>query len=282
MTEEESLPERVRRKYESLSESQRKIARYCISQTESAGSLTALRIADELGVSESTVVRFAAKMGYRGFPDMQASLRSAARAQSQVSRPKGRGRIDGRAQVSLRNDLEALEQSIASLNLNTLAAAAEALDKAKNLYVCGFRTSFSLAHLAEFHIRHIHPSARLLGDIGGTLVDDLELIEPGDAVLAFTFPIYDDRTIATIDRATEVGAASVVFTDSALAPIPVHELVHPLTIRHDSRSFFNSNVAATAVLNALVVRLVELRSIDQPDFERRLAERFHLMRGRKL
>jgi DNA-binding MurR/RpiR family transcriptional regulator len=256
--------------------SQRKIARYCVSHAAEAGSLTAMRIAEKLGVSESTVVRFAIKIGYDGFPQMQDALREGLR-NAPVSPGQHEAERDANdvALESLRNDLEVLQQSIDEIDLAALARATAALGEAANVFVCGFRTSFSLAYRAAFHLRKVHPSVRLLGDLGGTLVDDLELIGAGDAVLAFTFPVYDDRTIQVANRAVSVGASCVVVTDSALAPLPIDPLLHPLMVRHDSLSFFNSTVAATALLNAIVVRLADVRSRLEPSFERTLAKSFH-------
>jgi DNA-binding MurR/RpiR family transcriptional regulator len=279
MPDDESLPERIRRKKNQLSVSQQKVARYCLTSSQKAGTLAALRIAEELEVSESTVVRFAVKMGYRGFPDMQAAIRRAWELRAEEEYPEAKGQIDGKAADSLRGDMTSLQQTIASLELGRLAGAADALVKAQRIHVCGFRTSFSLAFLAEFHIRQVHHSVRLIDGVGGTHVDDVALIEPDDALLAFTFPVYDDRTIDTVKRAVDVGAQTVVVTDSALAPLPIARHLHTLTVRHDSVTFFNSTVAATALLNALVVRMVELRTEAEPGFEERLTERFQQKRG---
>ncbi|WP_190815629.1 MurR/RpiR family transcriptional regulator [Saccharopolyspora pogona] len=272
----DSLPERVRVRYDQLSKSQRKIARFCISHAAEAGSLTAMRIAEKLGVSESTVVRFAIKIGYDGFPRMQDALREELRGAPTPSGEHTERDTHDVALESLRNDLDALQQSIDEIDLSALTRATTALGQATNVFVCGFRTSFSLAYQAYFHLRKVRPSVRLLGDIGGTLVDDLEMIEPGDAVLAFTFPVYDDRTIQVANRAVSVGASCVVVTDSALAPLPIDPLLHPLMVRHDSLSFFNSTVAATALLNSIIVRLAEARSRQEPSFERTLSKSFHI------
>jgi DNA-binding MurR/RpiR family transcriptional regulator len=272
----DSLPERVRILYDELTNSQRKIARYCVSHAAEAASLTAMRIAEKLDISESTVVRFAIKIGYDGFPQMQKALREGLR---NTPVPPGQHEPERDAHdvvlKSLRNDLDALRQSIDELDLSALARATAALGEASNVFVCGFRTSFSIAYQAAFHLRKVHPSVRLLGDMGGTLVDDLELIGPGDSVLAFTFPVYDDRTIQVANRAVSVGASCVVVTDSALAPLPIDPLLHPLMVRHDSLSFFNSMVAASALLNAIVVRLAENRRQEEPLFERTLSKAFH-------
>jgi DNA-binding MurR/RpiR family transcriptional regulator len=276
---DESLPERVRRKSGQLSAGQQKVARYCVTEPTKAGTLTALRIAEALGVSESTVVRFAIKMGYRGFPDMQAAIRRASELRSVNEPTPAHGEANARALKSLREDLTALEESIGAVDFAKFSSAADALSSARRLYVCGFRSSFSLAYLAEFHIRQIHPSVRLIDAIGGTYTDDLALIESSDALLAFTFPVYDERTVAAVEHAVEVGAHAVVVTDSALAPLPIDPRVHTFTVRHDSLTFFNSNVAATALLNAFVVRLVELRSREDARFEQRLIARFQQRRA---
>ena len=271
-----SLPERVRVRFDLLSNSQRKIARYCLSRPGEAGSLTALRIAEQLGVSESTVVRFAVKLGYDGFPAMQQAIRTEDNsAVGDGARAPAPDSEQGTAIRSLRNDVEVLSQSISELDLRAVGNAVHALAQADRIFVCGFRTSFSLAHLGHFHLRKVHRDARLLDDLGGTLVDDVELIRAGDAVWAFTFPVYDERTIHVINHAVSVGASSVVVTDSALAPLPVGTGVHPLMLRHDSLSFFNSTVAAAALVNAVVSELTDIQTQQDPLFERQLSRTFH-------
>ncbi len=276
---DESLPERIRRRTGQLSTGQQRIARFCVNEPELAGTLTALRIGEELSLSESSVVRFAARMGYRGFPDMQTALRRVSvQGAAASTSAEGHEKLDGLAGAALRNDLRILRETIASLNEDRFAAAVNALNNARLIHVCGFRTAFSLAYLAEFHIRQVRRSVRLIDAIGGTHADDLAQIERGDAVLAFTFPVYDERTIRIVETAAQVGAECVVVTDSALAPLPLGANVHTLKVRHEGLSFFNSNVPATALLNAMVMRLLELRSTEDADIEQRIVDRFHRAR----
>ncbi|MBC3191084.1 MurR/RpiR family transcriptional regulator [Pseudonocardia sp. C8] len=270
------MPERIRVRFDLLSSSQRKIARYCLSRPGDAGTLTALRIAEQLGVSESTVVRFAIKLGYDGFPSMQEAIRSEDHsATMHDDQDVPADPVQGTTSRSLRNDLDVLGQSIAELDLRAVGHAVRALSEADRILVCGFRTSFSLAHLAHFHLRKVHRDTRLLDDLGGTLVDDLELVRGGDAVWAFTFPVYDERTIQVVNHAESVGASSVVVTDSALAPLPIGPSIHPLMVRHDSVSFFNTTVAAVALVNAVVSELTEIRTRNDPMFARQLSRKFH-------
>jgi DNA-binding MurR/RpiR family transcriptional regulator len=273
----ETLPERVRRKEDRLSASQRKIARYCITQPLEASELTALRIAEKLGVSESTVVRFAIRMGYKGFPDMQAAIRLAAAQRTAAHDAGSASPRDARVASSLKDDLDILAQSVDSFDYEALDEAAQALFAGRQVHVVGFRSSFGLAYTTEFHLRHFM-NTRLLGAVGGTIPDDVDLIRPDDAVLAFTFPVYDERSLNAVERATTIGASSVVITDSALAPVPIDPLVRTLMTRHETSTFFNSAVAASATANALVVRLLELAAERDRGLERRLYDRFQRRR----
>ena len=278
---EESLPERIRRRSDELSAGQKKIARFCVTEPEKAGTLTALRIAEELRVSESTVVRFAVRMGYLGFPDMQAAIRRAAQRREALPIGDEPTRASSSIGQSLQHDLRLLRETIGAVDDDRLERAVEALDRAVTVHVVGFRTAFSLSYLADYHIRQVRSQVRLVGALGGTAQDDLAQIGPDDALLAFTFPVYDDRTIQVIEAAAAVGASCVVITDSALAPLPLGEIVHTITARHEGLSFFNSNVAAVALINVIVMRLVELRNEREPGFSRELNERFQHERARR-
>jgi DNA-binding MurR/RpiR family transcriptional regulator len=272
------LSERVRRHFGSLSEGQRRIARFCVNEPERAASLQAHRIGRELGLSESTVVRFAVALGYDGFPAMQAELRGAVEAERKRQLPAPDSPMSQRGLDSLHADATALDETIRGLDGVRITAAVQLLSKATRVFVCGFRTSYSLAFLAAFHMRHINPNVRLIGDVGGTFEDDLLLIGPDDVGLVFTFPVYDHRSLAAIDRAVKVGAKVVVVTDSALAPLPLSDHLNTIYVRHEGESFFNTNVPATALINALTVQMLAARA-DDPAFEAQVAEHFHIMRS---
>jgi DNA-binding MurR/RpiR family transcriptional regulator len=278
MVSKEPLSERVRRHYGSLSSGQKTIARFCVNEPERAASLQAHRIGRELGVSESTVVRFAVALGYEGFPAMQAELRDAAEAERKRRLPAPSSPISQRGLDSLHADVTALDETIRGMDGIRIAAAAELLSRAPRVFVCGFRTSYSLAFLAAFHMRHINPNVRLIGDVGGTFEDDLLLIGPDDVGLVFTFPVYDRRSLAAVERAVDVGAEVVVVTDSALAPLPLSDLLKTIYVRHQGETFFNTNVPATALINAITVEMLAARA-DDPEFEAKIAEHFHILRS---
>jgi DNA-binding MurR/RpiR family transcriptional regulator len=267
------LPERIRLKHEQLSPGQRSVARFCLANPQAASELTAMRIAEQVGVSESTVVRFALRLGYDGFPHMQSAIRdSMEQRQPQVPAPRA-GQDDDVVANSLAGDHDALAESIRSLDTRDLSIAVDMLANAQKIFVAGFRTSFSLAHLAAFLLRQVHPSVVLLDDVGGVLDDDAEEMTSDDVLLVFSFPRYSPLARHVFDIAHGRGLDIITITDSVLSPFAAKG--HCLFVRHDTPTFFNSNVAATAVVNAIVVALTARRDAEKPGFEQRLVDRFH-------
>ena len=267
------LPERIRLKHDQLSPGQRAVARFCLGNPQAASELTAMRIAEQVGVSESTVVRFALRLGYDGFPHMQSAIRDSME-QTQPRAPARRpGRDEDVVANSLAGDLDALGESIRNLDTRELSMAVEMLANARNIFVAGFRTSFSLAHLAAFLLRKVHRRVVLLDDMGGVMDDDAEDMTSDDVLLVFSFPRYSPLTRHLFDIAHGRGLDIVAVTDSVLSPYAAN--AHCLFVRHDTPTFFNSNVAATAVLNAIIVALTARRDAEKPGFEQRLVDRFH-------
>jgi DNA-binding MurR/RpiR family transcriptional regulator len=267
------LPERIRLKHDQLSPGQRLVARFCLGNPQAASELTAMRIAEQVGVSESTVVRFALRLGYDGFPHMQSAIRDSME-QTQPRAPARRpGHDEDVVANSLAGDLDALGESIRNLDTRELSMAVEMLANAQKIFVAGFRTSFSLAHLAVFLLRKVHRRVVLLDDMGGVMDDDAEDMTSDDVLLVFSFPRYSPLTRRVFDVAHGRGLDIVAVTDSVLSPYAAN--AHCLFVRHDTPTFFNSNVAATAVLNAIIVALTARRDAEKPGFEQRLVDRFH-------
>lgn len=268
------LPERIRLRQDSLSPGHRRVARFCLSQPQAASELAAARIGQMVGVSESTVVRLALRLGYEGFPDLQEALRETLRARTSSASLAERHSADsGTLTAMLRSDTRNLAETIADLSHDELVRAVDLLSAANSIFVVGFRTSFSLAYLASFLMKQVHPQTRLLDDSGGTLPDDLVGLAEGDVLLAISFPRYVRKTVQAVDYAVAHNVRTIAITDSFLSPISIADVV--LSVRHDTPSFFNSNIAATAVVNALVAELAERMGRVSPEYQRRLVETFY-------
>jgi DNA-binding MurR/RpiR family transcriptional regulator len=269
------LPERIRTNQDLLSKGQMRVARFFLSQPRAASELAAARIGHQIGVSESTVVRLALRLGYPGFPELQQAIRETLRPAAADP-----GSEAGHAQQALTMtarsvaaDSRNLSETADRLTLTDIARAVDLLVSTRTIYTVGFRTSFSLAYLTSFLLQQIHPQTRLMDDSGGTLSNDVAAMEPGDTVIAFSFPRYVRKTVQVIDYAIAHGVHTIAVTDSFLSPIATADVV--FCVPHEAPSFFNSNVGATVVINALVSEYAERTSGGSTRIQHHLIESFY-------
>jgi DNA-binding MurR/RpiR family transcriptional regulator len=270
------LPERIRTNQDLLSPGQMRVARFFLSQPRAASELAAARIGHQIGVSESTVVRLALRLGYPGFPELQQAIRETLRPEAATDGAGGLGQVAETMTMTARSvaaDSRNLSEIVGRLERADVARAVDLLASTRTIYTVGFRTSFSLAYLASFLLQQIHPQTRLMDDSGGSLGNDVAAMEPGDTVIAFSFPRYVRKTVQVVDYAIEHGVHTIAVTDSFLSPIATADVV--FNVPHEAPSFFNSNVAATVVVNALVAEYAERTSGGSPRTQHHLIESFY-------
>jgi DNA-binding MurR/RpiR family transcriptional regulator len=270
------LPERIRTNQDLLSPGQMRVARFFLSQPHAAGELAAVRIGHQVGVSESTVVRLALRLGYPGFPELQQAIRETLRpAAGEDGGPPSESQPGPMPMVekSVAADSRNLSEIAGRLDPADIARAAQLLATTKTIHVVGFRTSFSLAYLASFLIQQIHPQTRLMDDSGGRLANDVAAMESGDTLIAFAFPRYVHKTIQVVEYAIAHGVHTIAVTDSFLSPIATADVV--FSVPHEAPSFFNSNIGATVVVNALVAEYEDRMSGHSPRLHRQLVESFY-------
>jgi DNA-binding MurR/RpiR family transcriptional regulator len=272
------LPERIRMNQDRLSPGQRRVARFCLSQPRSASELAAVRIGSMIGVSESTVVRLALRLGYSGFPELQHAISETLKpgagddgAPASASFPQRTASTTVAAMLEA--DARNLGEIVARLDAADIGRAVDLLAETKTIFVVGFRTSFSVAYLASFLLHQIHPQTRLMGDTGGSLANDVAAMGPGDTVIAVAIPRYVRKTVDVVEYAINHGVRTIAITDSFLSPIATADIV--FSVPHDTPSFFNSNVAATVVVNALVAEFAERTTGRSPRSQRHLVETFY-------
>jgi DNA-binding MurR/RpiR family transcriptional regulator len=251
-------------KYDTLSPSFSKVADYLISHYEDAAFMSAAEIANQADVSESVVVRFAAHIGYNGFPqlrrDMQRIVKeklAPARRLEESDQQEG----DPLFRKMVERDRENLVQILDNLSESTFRDATEAMASAKTIYVAGFRGLANLASCLGFLLGLFMPNIRVLVDADTRLFSQLRDIGKDDLLIAFYFKRYDKRTLEAIDMATDVGAQTLTITDSFVSPsAQVSDLT--LVCEPESGYFFNSYVTAVAMINILVTGLVRELGLD--------------------
>lgn len=244
-------------KLANLSRSQKILAEYIISNSEKAAYMTAGRLAEKTGVSESTVVRFACEMGYSGYPAFQSALKENVKAQLTTAQRmelayEKIGENDILESV-LKSDIGFIEKTLEGIDKDQFKKAAAAISGAKRIYVTGVRSSAALANFAFFYLRLIFDDVQLISRAGGDgLFEQLLNVGEGDVVIGISFPRYSKNTIKALHYAKDNGATVIGITDSLLSPIVAQSHIC-ITAMSDTISFVDSLAAPLSVINALLV-----------------------------
>lgn len=240
-----------------LSKGQKQIARYIVEHYDKAAFMTAARLGTAVGVSESTVVRFASELGYDGYPQLQRSLQELIRNRlTTVQRMELTGTQIGDADILnrvLTMDIDKIRRTLEELSREEFSATVDALLTARTIYILGIRSSASLASFLAFYFNHVFDNVRLVTSASTSDVfEQLLNLGKGDVFIGISFPRYSKRTLAAMKFAKEREATTVAITDSSLSPIAELADLH-LYARSEMASFVDSLVAPLSLLNALII-----------------------------
>lgn len=257
-----------------FSKGQRKIANFILESYDKAAFMTASRLGQKVGVSESTVVRFAFELGYDGYPDMQRSLQKMIRSRlTTVQRIEvTRDRLGDQDLLSmvLQSDIEKIRQTLEELDRDSFYSAVDAIVSARKIYIIGVRSSASIASFLHFYFNLIFDNVVLVSaNTASETFESLLRVGEGDAVIGISFPRYSSRTVQAMSFARDRGATTIAITDgetSPLAPISRYSLM----ARSDMASFVDSLVAPLSLVNALLVAVSQRKNED-------LAHTFHTL-----
>ena len=242
-----------------LSKGQRRIATYITESYDKAAFMTASKLGKAVGVSESTVVRFAMELGYDGYPTMQKVLQELVMSRLTTVQRMGvtNDRIGDQDVVSsvLQSDMEKLRRTAEQLNREDFQDCVDAFLKARNIYVVGVRSAAALANFAGYYLNYMFDNVHVITSSGGSeVLEKLVHVRPEDVVLAISFPRYSTSTIKGVQYCRQAGATVVGLTNSSLSPL-AQICDHTLIAKSDMVSLVDSLVAPLSVLNALLVAL---------------------------
>ncbi len=249
----------IEKKLPSLSKGQRNIAQYIVAHYDKAAFMTASKLGDTIGVSESTVVRFAVELGFQGYPHFQRSLQEMIRNKlTSVQRIEVSNSQLGTSDLLtkvLSMDIDKIRRTLDDISRDAFNDAVESIISAENIYVLGVRSSFSLASFLSFYLNHIFKNVRNIATNSVSEVfEQIMHIEKGDVLISITFPRYSQRTVKAAKYACGRGAKVISITDSADSPIA--EFSDTLLLaRSDMASFVDSLVAPLSLINALIVAI---------------------------
>ena len=259
MAEKDDFLSRINEHFSHLSKGQKLIASYVIDHYDQAVFMTAAEIAEAVGVSESTVVRFAVSVGYEGFPEFTRALekwyKTKMNTVSMVGKQYGKASQSDLLNTVLRSDMEKMEDTIANLDVEAFELAVDIILKAKKVYVVGLRTCEPLAEFLSFYLNMIRPDVVLLKTTSASeMFEQMIRIDEKDCIIGISFPRYSMRTLKAMEFANDRNAKVITLTDSVHSPMNLYSSCN-LLARSDMVSIVDSLVAPLSVINALVVAL---------------------------
>ena len=249
-----------------FSKGQRRIAQYIVDEYDKAAFMTAARLGKTVGVSESTVVRFAVSLGFDGYPGMQKAMQEMVlnRLTSKQRLEVASDRIGDRDIVSmvLQSDADKLRRTDETLDREAFQKAVDAIVDAKRVYILGVRSTAPLAGFLGHYLRYLSDNVYVVTASGaGEMFEHIVGVNSDDAVIAFSFPRYSTTTIKGAQYCASAGATVIGLTDSMVSPLS-QVCDHVLLAKSDMVSLVDSLVAPLSVVNALIVGVTARRTVE--------------------
>ena len=253
----------LQEKAPSFSKGQRLIARYITEFYDKAAFMTANRLGKTVGVSESTVVRFAVELGYDGYPEMQKAMQEMVvnRLTSVQRIEVAHDRIANQDIVSMvvQADMDKLHKTSETVDRDEFQKSVNAILGAKSIYILGVRSAATLANFLGYYLNYMFPNVHIVTASGASeMFEQIVGVGAEDAVVAFSFPRYSTTTAKGAQYCRSTGATVIGVTDNRLSPLG-QNCDHVLLTKSDMISLVDSLVAPLSLTNALIVALASKR-----------------------
>jgi DNA-binding MurR/RpiR family transcriptional regulator len=254
----------IQNEMSSFSKGQKLIAAYILKFYDKAAFMTASKLGKTVNVSESTVVRFAAELGYDGYPAMQKALQEMIRNKlTAVQRIEvSNDRIGNHDILSMvmHADAENIRATLEEMNRQDFDRSVSTILAARKIYILGVRSASALSSFLGFYFNMMFENVVVAHtNSSSELFEQILRIREGDVIIGISFPRYSRRTVKAMRYAKDRGAGVIAITDSAASPLA--ELAdHTLMARSDMASFVDSLVAPLSLVNALIVAVSRKKS----------------------
>lgn len=259
MKNTKDLISRINENYGSMSKGQKLLANYIADNYDKAVFLTASKLGEMVGVSESTVVRFAVGLGFKGYPEFQESLEEMVlnRLNSIQRMEVTYGRISqsGILESVLRSDQEKIKETLQDIDEKAFENAVKTILSARKIYVIGIRSCAPLASFLAFYLNLIFDNVVLIHTNNSSeIFEQMIRINEEDVIIGISFPRYSMRTLKALEFANARRARIISITDSVYSPMNLYSSCN-LIAKSDMASIVDSLVAPLSVINALIVSL---------------------------
>ncbi len=250
---------RINQYYGKMSKGQKTIASFIYDHYDQAVFMTAAKLGDTVGVSESTVVRFASYIGYSGYPEFQKDLeewvQNKINSVQKIDAKYGRSTQSEIVTSVLNADIEKITDTIDNLDPAAFETAVDTILGARNIYIMGIRSCAPLADFLHFYLNMIRGNVILLRTTSvSETFEQMIRIDENDAMIGISFPRYSMRTLKAMEFANDRNAKVIAITDTVHSPMNLYSSCN-LLARSDMVSIVDSLVAPLSLINALVVAM---------------------------
>ncbi|KPU44860.1 putative HTH-type transcriptional regulator YbbH [Oxobacter pfennigii] len=265
MEDNQDLIKLIQSKFQRMSKGQKLIAEFILKHYDKAAFMTASKLGNSVGVSESTVVRFADELGYNGYPKLQKALQELIKTKlttiQRIELSSDFISEENALKNVLKADIDNIRGTLEKINSNTFEEVINRILKARRIYIMGLRSSTALADFLGFYLNLILDNVRVVNYGVSDAFEQLLRLDENDLFIGIGFPRYSSRTIEALRYAKNNGATAIALTDSLLSPLSA-DADYTLLAQSNMASFVDSLVAPLSVINALIIA-VGLREKDK-------------------
>ena len=257
------LSQRIRNAYPSFSKSQKKLANAVLNNYEKVAGMTAARLGRHVGVSESTVVRFAGVLGFDGYAEFQLAVEDLLRKKltynQRIDATKKRIYRRDIIENVMKSDIQRIRSTMENLNKKVFSDSVDAIINAKNIYVIGARGSEPLAKMLQYNLSLIFDNVKFIFPSSTAEVfEQMYSIGKDDTLIAFCYPRYSSKVVNAVKYAKNNGASVILFTDTEASP-PAEHATLLLLSEIDFASFMDSLVAPLCIINSMIIEITNRR-----------------------
>ena len=246
----------IQSQYPRFSKGQKLIAQYILKNYDKVAFMTACKLGETVGVSESTVVRFANALGYSGYPKLQDALQELIKNKlttvQRVDMVKEFNDDSAILKKIVKSDIDNIKDTLDEIDEKAFEEASNRILKARRIYILGMRSSFTIAQYLGFYLGIILDSVHVIRTDMGDAFEQVVKINEDDVLIAISFPRYSTKSYQIVSYAKEKGAHIISLTDSPFAPV-ASLTDNLLLVKSNMVSFVDSLVPALSIANALIV-----------------------------
>ena len=255
----DSVLKRINERYKSFSKGQKRLADFIMKNPDEAVFMTAARLGEKVGISESTAVRFAVSLGYKGFPQFRAALEEVVmNHMTSLQRMEAANNYIKRDEVLhsiLLSDIDKIKATIELCDTETFRNAVKTILEARRVYIIGIRSCAPLAEFFGLYLRQIVDEVTVVSSTSiNEIFEQMIRINEEDVAIGISFPRYSMRTLKAIEFANSRNARIINITDSVHSPMNLYSSCN-LLAKSDMASIVDSLVAPLSLINALLVAL---------------------------